>query len=212
MAVNESERGVASGVRVLIPVSWAGLPMRVRTETPLSDDALFELCRVNRDLRIERTPQGEVLIMAPTGGEAGKRNLKVLTRLGVWAERDGTGVAFDSSTGFLLPNGAERSPDGAWVRGDRWNALSREEQRKLVPLCPDFVIAIRSPTDTLTELQAKMREYRDCGASLGWLLDLDARRAYVYRPGAEPVALEEAAEIAGDPELPSFVLDLKAID
>ncbi|HEX7669167.1 MAG TPA: Uma2 family endonuclease, partial [Polyangiaceae bacterium] len=109
----------------------------MRLSSPLDDDGLFDFCAANRGLRIERTAQGELLIMSPTGGRTGKRNLSLSAQFGTWVERDGSGVGFDSSTGFVLPNGAERSPDAAWVRAERWNALSSDEQEKFVPLCPD---------------------------------------------------------------------------
>jgi Uma2 family endonuclease len=125
--------------------------------------------------------------------------------------RDGTGVAFDSSTGFLLSNGAERSPDAAWVLETRWDALSRAEQEKLVPLCPDFVLELRSPSDTVAEQEAKMEEYMQCGARLGWLLDPEARRIHVYRPRAPTDVLDEPSEVAVDPVLSGFVLELRTI-
>src|SRR5260370_41923384 len=117
----------------------AHLPMRVRLAVRLNDDALFELCRLNRELRIERTKDGELLIKSPTGGETGKRNFALIGLFGAWVARDGTGVGFDSSTGFILPNGAERAPDAAWVKKERWAALTPEQRRKFAPLCPDFV-------------------------------------------------------------------------
>ena len=177
----------------------------------ISDDALFELCRINRDLRIERTADGEIVIMAPTGGETGARNFTLIGQFYVWASRDGRGIGFDSSTGFVLPNGAERSPDVAWVRRERWEALTREARRKLVPLCPDFVIELLSPSDDLDEQQDKMREYLANGASLGWLVDIDGRRVEVYRPGGAAEEIEGARTVSGEPLLPGFVLDLDAI-
>lgn len=185
--------------------------MRVRLAQRLDDDGLFELCAKNPTLRVERSADGELLIMPPTGGRTGRRNLSLSTQLGNWIERDGTGVGFDSSTGFLLPNGAERSPDAAWVRRERWDVLSEEEQEKFVPLCPDLVVELRSRTDDLAELQEKMREYMACGARLGWLIDPQSRSVYVYRPNRETEKLEDPATIAGDPELAGFVLDLRAV-
>lgn len=190
---------------------WRHLPMRVRLPTPLRDEELFDLCAANRTLRIERTSDGELIIMAPTGGETGRRNFNLIVQFGAWVQRDGTGVGFDSSTGFLLPNGAERAPDLAWVTKARWEALSVVQRRKFPPLCPDFVLELRSPSDTLAEQRAKLEEYIACGARLGWLVDPEDRRVYVYRPG-RPVEIQDgAAELRGDPELPGFVLDLGAI-
>jgi Uma2 family endonuclease len=187
-------------------------PVRVRPATRLSDDALFELCARNPELGIERTADGEIIVMSPTGGETGRRNFHLVVQLGIWAMRDGTGIGFDSSTGFLLPNGAERSPDASWLRRERWEALTPEQRRKFVPLCPDFVIELRSPSNDLAELQAKMEEFVACGASLGWLVDIDAKRAWVYRPGRPVEAIEGASILHGDPELPGFALDLAALE
>ncbi len=161
------------------------LPIRVRPASALTDDELFELCARNRDLRIERTTEGELIIMSPTGGESGRRNFSLITQLGVWVLRDGTGVGFDSSTGFLLPNGAERAPDAAWVRRERWQALTPEQRRKFVPLCPDFAVELRSPSDELSALLSKMQEYVACGVRLAWLIDVDGKCAWVYRPDRE---------------------------
>jgi len=186
-------------------------PVRVRVATRLSDDELFDLCVQNRELRIERTKEGELIFMSPTGSEAGRRNFQLIVALGVWAARDGTGVGFDSSTGFLLPNGAERSPDAAWVRRERWEALTPEQRRKFAPLCPDFVVELRSPSDSLAELHAKMHEYVECGARLAWLIDVDDGRAWVYRPGRQVETIENAKALSGEPELPGFVLELSAL-
>jgi Uma2 family endonuclease len=202
---------VESPERVHIVASRSQLPMRVRPAGWTDDDALYELCRANRDLRIERTAEGELLIMSPTGGETGRRNLGLAGRFWVWAEQDGSGVGFDSSTGFILPNGAERSPDLAWVRLERWEALTVEQREKFPPLCPDFVLELRSPSDDLAELQSKMDEYLEAGASLGWLVDPQARRVHVYRPGRVPEVLDDPREVSGDPTLPGFALRLDAI-
>jgi Uma2 family endonuclease len=187
------------------------LPLRIRPSTRLSDDALLEFCRINRALRIERARDGDIVIMAPTGGETGTRNFSLIGQFYVWVSRDGRGVGFDSSTGFVLPNGAERSPDVAWVRKDRWEALSREARRKLVPLCPDFVVELVSPSDDLAELREKMREYLANGASLGWLVDLDRRVVEVYRAGGAVEEIAGARTVSGEPLLPGFVLDLEGL-
>lgn len=184
------------------------LPLRVRPARPLDDDALFALCQANRDLKIERTADGELLIMPPTGGETGARNFNLIGQLASWTRRDGTGIGFDSSTGFILPNGAERSPDAAWLSRARWDALSPEQRKKFVPLCPDFVLELRSPSDTLVELQEKMEEWVANGARLGWLLDPSDRRAFVYRPDAPVAELTAPAQLSGDPVLRGFVLEL----
>jgi Uma2 family endonuclease len=180
------------------------LPIRIRTEVPLDDAALYELCARNPELRIERTPAGELVVMPPTGGESGRRNAALLVDLGMWTRQAGTGVVFDSSTGFVLPNGAERGPDAAWVAEDRWAALTAEERRRFPPLCPDFVVEIRSPSDAIDDLHAKLREYLDNGARLGWLIDPDARTVWIYRPGGAVERHDAPAAISGEPVLPGF--------
>jgi Uma2 family endonuclease len=195
---------------------------RVRTEYPpvvlhmhpaidMDDEQFFEFCQINRDWRIERTAEGDLEIMPPTGGETGNRNSILTAMLTNWALRDGTGATFDSSTGFRLPNGAVRAPDAAWVRRERLEELTAEQKRRFLPLCPDFVVELRSPSDRLETLQGKMREYIENGARLGWLLDAPDRQVYVYRPGKEIEHLEGASSLPGGPELPGFELDLRRV-
>ncbi len=187
------------------------ITMHLRPVVEMTDDQFFEFCQINRDLRIERTAQGELLIMPPTGGETGERNAEIALQLRLWAKRDGTGSTFDSSSGFALPNGATRSPDAAWITHSRLATLTAEQRKKFLPLCPDFALELRSPTDSLTALQAKMQEYLDNGARLGWLIDTEQRRVYVYRPQT-PVEISENPEtISGDPLLSGFTLDLREI-
>jgi Uma2 family endonuclease len=174
----------------------------------MGDDELLELCRANRDLRIERTSDGELIIMPPTGGETSRRNAALLRQLGNWNERDGSGIVFDSSGGFSLPNGAMRAPDAAWVRRERWAALTGEQRRKFPPLCPDFVIELRSPSDSLDEQREKMSEYIECGAELGWLIDPEQRKVWVYRSDGSITELDDPTEISADPILPGFVVRL----
>lgn len=191
-----------------IEASPLRLPLVVRSARPVSDEALYDLCRANPELRIERTAEGEILIMSPTGGETGRRNFALIGQFWAWVRADRTGVGFDSSTGFILSNGAERSPDVAWVRADRWNALPPAERDRFVKLCPDFVAELRSPSDDLAILQAKLAEYMACGCQLGWLLDPTSRSVHVYRPAAEPDILADPATVSGDPVLPGFALAL----
>jgi Uma2 family endonuclease len=190
-----------------------GLPLalRLRPVLELSDDQLFALCQLNRELRIERNARGELLIMPPTGYETGERNNEINRQLANWAKQDRTGATFDSSTGFRLPNGATRSPDGGWVRRDRLAALPAEDRRQFLPLCPDFVIELRSPTDSLRDVQDKMAEYLANGARLGWLFDPEPRHIYVYRPDAPVERLEDPDTVSGDPLLPGFVLDIREL-
>jgi len=187
------------------------LLLQLRPVIELTDEHLYEFSQLNRDLRIERTAEGELLIMPPTGGETGERNAELTIQLGVWAKRDGTGTTFDSSTGFRLPNGAVRSPDASWIRRERLAALSVEQKKKFLPLCPDFVIELRSATDSLSALQEKMLEYLDNGARLGWLIDAERRRVYVYRPQSPVEELEQPETISAEPVLPGFTLDLREI-
>jgi Uma2 family endonuclease len=177
----------------------------------LTDEQFYQLCQDNEDLRLELTAEGELIIMPPTGGTTGSRNSTINYQIAGWAIKDGTGLSFDSSTMFILPNGAKRSPDGSWVSRERWDALSQEERDKFAPLCPDFVLELRSPSDSLSFLQDKMDEYISNGAGLGFLLDPKAKRVYVYRPGQPVESLDNPRTVSGDPVLPGFVLDLKDI-
>jgi len=177
----------------------------------LTDDQLYEVCQLNRDLRIERTAQGDLLIMPPTGGETGDRDSELNMQVRIWAKREQTGVAFGSSTGFVLPNGAMRSPDVAWVRRSRLAGLTQAQKQKFLPLCPDFVLELRSPSDSLSALQDKMQEYMANGAQLGWLIDPQETRVYVYHPQGQVERLENPPTLVGDPTLPGLVLDLQEI-
>jgi len=170
------------------------------------------LAAANRDLKLERTATGELIVNPPTGGEPGKRNLSITGQLYVWFEaNESLGEAFDSSTGFELPNGANRSPDAAWVCRERWESLTPEQQEGFVPLCPDFVVELRSKTDALKPLQAKMQEYIDNGAQLGWLIDPQTRRVEIYRPGQAVEILERPSTLSGESVLPSFTLTMQRI-
>ena len=198
-----------------IELSLAGLPPLVMRSSPalrqMSDQEFFEFCQLNPDWRIEQTSEGDLIIMPPTGGETGRRNFNLNVLFGIWVEKDGAGVGFDSSTAFSLPNGAKRAPDLAWVKGERWEALTTAEREVFPPLCPDFVVELRSRSDTQAMLQAKMEEYRTNGASLGWLIDPLEKQVYVYRPDVEMVCLNNPDTISGEPLLPGFVLELKRL-
>ena len=187
------------------------LIVHLRPVVNLSDDQLYEFSQINRDLRIERNAQGELIIMPPTGGDTGERNAEITMQLRLWAKRNGEGTTFDSSSGFRLNNGAVRSPDAAWVKRLRLDALSAEERQKFIPLCPEFVIELRSPTDSLSVLQEKMREYLDNGAQLAWLVDPEQKRVYVYRPQGPVQELDKPESVSGDPLLSGFELDLREI-
>ncbi|QUS60986.1 Uma2 family endonuclease [Synechocystis sp. PCC 7339] len=177
----------------------------------LSDEQFYQLCLTNRELRFERNCQGDLVIMSPTEGETSNRNGIFILRLGLWAERDGTGIFFDSSGGFRLPNGADRSPDAAWLKRERWESLTPEQQQRFVPLCPDFVVELRSPSDDLKSLREKMQEYQENGARLGWLIDRQTRTVEIYRPGQAVEVLENPESLSGEAILPEFVLELAPI-
>ena len=178
----------------------------------LTDDQFFEFCVLNRELlRIERTAEGEILIMSPTGGRGSNQNLEISGQLYLWTKSDGTGVAFDSNGGFTLPNNAMRSPDAAWVARDRLASFTEEEKGKFLPLCPDFVIELRSRTDRLDDQKQKMEEYISNGARLGWLIEPFERQVFVYRPGRPSQQLDRPPSVDAAPELPGFVLDLAKI-
>jgi len=187
------------------------LPPTLELKIDLTDAQFFQLCQNNSDLRFERTASGELLIMSPTGGETSNRNFEIVVQLGIWNKKNNLGVGFDSSGGFILPNGAARSPDASWVKRERWEALTQQQRRKFLPLCPDFVVELCSPTDSLKQTQAKMQEYIDNGASLGWLIDAEARRVEIYRPNQDVEILENPATLSGEDVLPGFVLSLQQI-
>jgi Uma2 family endonuclease len=180
-------------------------------QTKMTDQQFYAFCQTNRDLRIERTASGEVIVMPPVYSDTGNRNFKTAVQLGIWAEQDGTGEGFDSSSGFTLPNGAIRAPDAAWIQGDRWNALSEQEKASFAPICPDFVIEIRSASDTLISLPEKMQEYIDNGVKLGLLIDRKNRTVNVYRLGRSPEIIEHPTAVSCDPELPGFTLQMARI-
>ncbi len=178
------------------------------------------LALANPDLRLERTSQGELIVNPPTGGESGNRNLSISGQLGNWCEaNEDLGEGFDSSTGFILPNGARRSPDASWVSRARWEGLTAQERKGFVPLCPEFVVELReaklsrreSASDSLSTLQAKMQEYMDNGARLGWLIDPQNRRVEIYRQQTEVEISIDPAELSGEDVLPGFVLNLRRV-
>lgn len=177
----------------------------------VTHDEFVELATANRDLRLERTAEGELIVNPPTGGGTGKRNARIVQQLLNWLDREGTGEVFDSSTGFHLPNGSDRSPDTAWVSQERWNALTLEEQEGIVPLCPDFVVELRSKSDNLEPLRKKMREYIENKAQLGWLIDRKNRKVEIYRQNQEVEVLDNPVTLSGEDVLPGFSLDLTKV-
>lgn len=193
------------------PAAQAFAILRLAPAIEMTNDEFFALCQQNRDLRLERTAQGDIIVMPPTGFDTGIRNTSITGQLYNWAKKDGTGVACDSSTGFKLPNGADRSPDAAWVLRERLAGFTPEQKQKFLPLCPDFVIELRSPSDRLEDVQARMEEYIANGARLGWLIDPQSSCVHVYRPGSTAEVLQGEQNVSGEAELPGFVLDLRDI-
>jgi Uma2 family endonuclease len=185
--------------------------LRMPPDVKLDDDLFFAICQANREFRIERSATGDIRIMPPTGGETGRKGSELVADLVAWSREDGRGIVFDSSTGFTLPDGATRSPDAAWVRKERLAPLTDQQKRGFLPLAPDFVAELASPTDRVDELKEKMREYVANGVRLGWLIVPDARRVIVYRPDAGPHTLEDPESLTGDPVLPGFRLDVARI-
>ena len=177
----------------------------------ISDDDFFELCQVNRDARIEMDKNGDIEIMAPTGMDTGIKNYNLIIDFGIWARKDGRGQGFDSSTGFRLPNGAKRSPDLSWITLEKLNSIPAAKRKKFAPVCPDFVVELKSDSDTLKRLQAKMEEYIENGASLGWLIDPEKRKVHIYRPNAAVEILNNPTKISGEPLLKGFTLNIQEI-
>jgi Uma2 family endonuclease len=177
----------------------------------MSDEQFYQLCRSNPDLKFERNAQGELVIMSPTGGVTGNRNFEIGLDFGIWNRREKLGLCFDSSTCFKLPNGADRSPDVAWITNDRWNALTLEQQGKFPPIAPDFVLELMSPTDSLTQTQAKLQEYMANGVQLGWLLYRKNRHVEIYRPNQLVEVLQNPTMLFGEAVLPGFELDMAIV-
>lgn len=177
----------------------------------LTDEQYYELCQSNPDIKLERNAKGKLIVMPPTGGGTGDRSSEINFQLRLFNKQVELGKVFDSSTGFKLPNGGDRSPDAAWVKMDRWKALTEDEQETFPPLCPDFVIELRSRTDNLKTLQNKMQEYLDSGLRLGWLIDPKNKRVYIYRQGREVEILQSPTTLSGEDVLPGFELDLSRI-
>ena len=191
-------------VKEIMPMVKLELPPTIQ----VTEEQFFDFCQVNRELRIERNINGDLLIMSPTGGKTGRRNFKLIKLLSRLEDTNSEWIGFDSSTGFRLPNGANRSPDVSFLRKDRWDSLTLEEQEKFIPLCPDFVIELRSVSDSLSELKEKMQEYIDNGSTLGWLIDPQKRKVYIYTSFQQEQCLDNPTTISASPLIPDFVLQL----
>lgn len=177
----------------------------------LTDAQFYTLCRANPEVKFERNADGKVVIMSPTGGETGNRNLELGIDLGLWNRQTQLGVCFDSSTCFKLPNGAQRSPDLAWIQAERWQALSLGQREKFPPIAPDFVLELLSPSDRLVDTQTKMQEYIANGVRLGWLIDRQTHTVEIYQPNQPVQTLSEPLEVSGEPVLPGFRLTLASV-
>ena len=174
----------------------------------LTDAQFYDICQNNRELKFERSPKGELIIMSPVGGESGNREADLIIDLGLWNRQTGLGYTFSSSTIFKLPNGGDRSPDAAWIVRERWESLTPEQRRKFPPIAPDFVIELRSATDSLETLHVKMEEYLDAGVQLGWLIDPQQQQVEIYRPGQEVEVRNMPTDLSGEEILPGFTLRL----
>jgi Uma2 family endonuclease len=191
-----------------VAVTESDLPIRLRFERPMTDEEFLCFCAENDSLRVEQDANGELIVMSPAGGGSSSRNLRISRQLGNWAEETNAGNTFDSSSGFRLPDGSMRSPDAALVSWPRWNALSEKQQESFPPICPEFVIELRSPSDRLAPLQEKMYEWIANGTELAWLVDPSRKAVEIYRPGREVEVLEGASAVEGEGPVAGFVLEL----
>ena len=177
----------------------------------ISHEQFVQLAWVNQNLQLERTATGELIVMPPTGSDTGNKNADILGQLWLWNRQTQLGQIFDSSSGFHLPNGADRSPDVSWIGQDRWDTLTPEEKSGFAPLCPDFVLELRSKNDSLESLQQKMQEYQENGAKLGWLIDRSRKKVEIYRPKKSVEVQNSPNSLSGEDILPGFTLDLSEI-
>ncbi len=184
-------------------------PLTLNLDTVyLTDEQFYQLCQNNRELNFERTSKGDLIIMPPVGGESGNREAELIIDLGIWNRQTRLGYTFSSSTVFKLPNGGDRSPDAAWIRRERWEALTPEQRRKFPPIAPDFIIELRSATDELETLRRKMQEYIEAGVQLGWLINPQQQQVEIYRPGQEVEVRNLPTQLSGETLLPGFSLNL----
>ncbi|MBE9220023.1 Uma2 family endonuclease [Dolichospermum flos-aquae] len=190
----------------ILPMVLQMLPNMIMT-----DDQFFDFCQLNRHFRIERNQIGDLFIMSPTDSETEERNFNLIVQLGIWTKQDGTGVGFGSSGGFTLPNGAVRSPDAAWIKRTKWEIIPADKRKKFAPICPEFVVELRSENDSLSTLKEKMQEYIDNGTQLAWLIDRKQRQVFIYRPNCGVAELDNPQTLTGEDILPGFVLDLSEI-
>jgi Uma2 family endonuclease len=187
------------------------LTLNLNSVIKLTSEEFYQLCQDNPDLKLERNAAGELIIMPPTGGETGKRNANLIFQLAQWNEQNQLGEVFDSSTGFTLPNGADRSPDASWVEKIRGNSLTKEQREKFIPLCPDFVIEILSPSDRLPKVQEKMQEYLENGCRLGLVINRKKQELEIYRPHQQVEIIQAPQSFGAEDVLPGFILNLQKI-
>jgi Uma2 family endonuclease len=187
------------------------LPLRFRPQTPMSDDELLRFCAANDMVRVERDANGEILVMTPAGSGTSRMNSRITRLLDEWAESDGRGVTFDSNGGFTLPDGSMRAADAAWVSLPRWTALSAQDRSRYAPLCPEFVIELRSPSDSLAELKEKMEQWIANGSQLAWLIDPENKTVSIYRPGGSPEVHHHPTSVQGDGAMAGFELVMARI-
>ena len=186
------------------------IDVRALTDS-ITDEQFEQLCAQNRDTKFEMTSQGKLIVMSPTGSESGRQNADLLTQIGTWNRQTKLGVVFDSSTGFTLPNNAKRSPDVSWIEISRWNELTKQQRRRFAPIAPDFVLELLSPNDRLEDVQFKMREYRECGVKLGWLIYPDEKRVGIYHLGKDVETLIAPQSLFGENLMPGLVVELNEI-
>src|SRR5882724_7661727 len=192
-------------------VDFPVIRLQLLPAVTMTQDQFFDFCQQNDGMRFERTAEGELIIMPPSGGEAGFQDAEVCRQLGNWARAVGQGKVTGSSGGFILPKGANRAPDASWISPEQLAAITLEQRKKFLPICPFFLIEVKSPSDTLKKLQEKMDEYIANGCKLAWLIDPEKKHVHIYRPGQPVQVLDQPATVSGDPELPGFTLDLDPV-
>lgn len=187
------------------------LTLQMPPSLKFTDEEFEQIVQFNKELRLELSAEGELIIMSPTGGETGNRNSDLTGQIWFWNRKYKLGKAFDSSTGFKLPNGATRSPDGSWIKIERWDALTPQQRKKYLPLCPDFAVELVSESDDVQDTRKKMREYIENGLRLGWLINPQDKQVEIYRPNREVEILDSPTSLSGEDILPDFTLDLQTI-
>ena len=193
------------------PINFFPTSIQMLPAVSMTQDQFFDFCQQNPDKWFERTAEGELIIMPPSGGESSFQDAEVVRQLGNWCHAIGKGKVTGSSGGFILPKGANRAPDASWITQEQLESITREQRKKFLPVCPFFLIEVRSETDRLKKLQEKMEEYIANGCQLGWLIDPKTKQVHVYRPGRAVEVLDNPQTLAGDPELPGFVLALTPV-